>query len=126
MSRSQPKRPARRARRRVPFTRWLAVATILVVGLLYYRPLKSYLETRSALEQRAAEVRSLRTERNELARKVAESDTPEALARRARRLGLVKPGERLFIVKGIDEWRQARRTTQTDAAPGGTRIGGGG
>ena len=86
------------------------MATILVVGLLYYRPLKSYVETRSALEARAAEVRELRAERDQLARKVAESDTPEALARRARRLGLVKPGERLFIVKGIAEWRQSRRT----------------
>jgi cell division protein FtsB len=107
-------RRSRRARRRIPFTRWLAVATILVVGLLYYRPLKSYLETRTALENRAAQVRSLRAERDELARRVAESDTPEALARRARRLGLVKPGERLFIVKGADEWR-ARTTTSIEA-----------
>ena len=98
--------------------RWLAVATILVVALLYYRPLKSYLDTKASLEERAAQVRSLRAEREELARQVAESDTPEALARRARRLGLVNPGERLFIVKGIDEW-QARHKT-------GTRIGDGG
>ena len=93
--------------------RWLAVATVLVVGLLYYRPLKSYMETRSSLEQRAAEVRELRKERDDLARRVAESDTPEALARRARRLGLVKQGERLFIVKGIDEWRKAQKTRAT-------------
>ncbi len=86
--------------------RWLAVGTLAVVALLYYRPLKSYVETRSSLEDRAAEVRSLRAERDELARRLAESDTPEALARRARRLGLVKVGERLFIVKGIDEWRR--------------------
>jgi cell division protein FtsB len=96
--------------------RWLAVGTIAVVALLYYRPLKSYVETRSSLEDRAAEVRSLRAERDELARRVAESDTPEALARRARRLGLVKAGERLFIIKGIDEWRERAKT----------RIGGGG
>lgn len=88
--------------------RWLAIGTIAVVSLLYYRPLKSYLETRSALEDRAAEVRKLRAERDDLASRVADADTPEALARRARRLGLVKPGERLFIVKGIDEWRQSR------------------
>jgi cell division protein FtsB len=86
--------------------RWLAVSTLAVVALLYYRPLKSYLETRSSLEQRAAEVRSLRAERNELARRLAEADTPEALAQRARRLGLVRPGERLFIVKGVEEWRR--------------------
>ena len=115
-SRSQRKRPARRARRRPPLARWLAVATILVVALLYYRPLKCYLDTKASLDARAAEVRELRAERNELRRKVAESDTPEALARRARRLGLVKPGERLFIVKGVDEWRARQKT----------RIGGGG
>jgi cell division protein FtsB len=86
--------------------RWLAVGTLAVVALLYYRPLKSYLETRSSLEQRAAEVRSLRAERNDLARRLAEADTPEALARQARRLGLVRPGERLFIVKGVEEWRR--------------------
>ena len=121
-ARSRSTRPKRRGRRRIPIARWLAVATILVVGLLYYRPLKSYLETRSSLEERAAQVSRLRAERNELARLVAESDTPEALARRARRLGLVKPGERLFIVKGIDEWK----ARQKGAASGDTRIGGGG
>jgi cell division protein FtsB len=113
-----PRKPRRVARRRPPLVRWLAVATILVVGLLYYRPLKSYLDTKASLEERAAQVRSLRAERDELARQVAESDTPEALARRARRLGLVKPGERLFIVKGIDEWRARQKPA--------TRIGGGG
>jgi cell division protein FtsB len=95
------------------------VGTLAVVALLYYRPLKSYFEMRSALEDRAAEVRSLRAERERLARRLADSDTPEALARRARRLGLVKPGERLFIVKGIDEWRARHGGT-------GTSIGGDG
>ncbi len=120
-SRSQPRsrRPARRSRRRPPLARWLAVGTLAVVALLYYRPLKSYLEMRSALESRVAEVRSLRTERRELARRLEDADTPEALARRARRLGLVKPGERLFIVKGIDEWRARHGRT-------GTSIGGDG
>ena len=99
--------------------RWLAVATVLVVGLLYYRPLKSYMETRSSLEQRAGEVRKLRAERDDLARRVAESDTAEALAHRARRIGLVKPGERLFIVKGIDEWREAQKTRATRIGDGG-------
>jgi hypothetical protein len=32
--------------------------------------------------------------------------TTEQLVREARRLGLVKPGERLFIVKGIPAWRK--------------------
>ncbi len=90
--------------------RWAALATLAVVALLYYRPLKSYVETRSSLQERQAEVRDLRAKRDELARRLDEADTPEALARRARKLGLVKPGEQLFIVKGIEEWRRKART----------------
>jgi cell division protein FtsB len=86
--------------------RWAALATLAVVALLYYRPLKSYVETRGSLQERQAEVRELRAKRDELARRLEEVDTPEALSRRARKLGLVKPGEQLFIVKGIEEWRR--------------------
>lgn len=110
------RRASRPRRRTTPVLRWAAVATLAVVALLYYRPLRSYVETRSSLQDRQAEVRELRAKRNELARRLEEADTSEALARRARKLGLVKPGEQLFIVKGIDEWRR-----QTD-----TRIGGDG
>jgi cell division protein FtsB len=90
--------------------RWAAVATLAVVALLYYRPLRSYVETRSSVEERQAEVRELRAKRDELARRLEEADTPEALARRARKLGLVKPGEELYIVKGVEEWRRQART----------------
>jgi cell division protein FtsB len=86
--------------------RWAALATLAIVALLYYRPLKSYVETRTSLQERQAEVRQLRAKRDELARRLEATDTPEALARRARKLGLVKPGEQLFIVKGIEEWRR--------------------
>ena len=86
------------------------MATLAVVALLYYRPVKSYLETRDTLQERQAEVRELRAKRDELARRLEEADTPEALARRARKLGLVKPGEQLFIVKGIEEWRRRANT----------------
>jgi cell division protein FtsB len=102
----KPKPRSSRSRRRAPVTRWLAVATLAVVALLYYRPLKSYLETRAAVQEREAQVHELRAKRAVLARRLEEAETPEALARRARRLGLVKPGEQLFIVKGIERWRR--------------------
>lgn len=108
MPRSQ--RRASRPRRRAPVVRWAAVATLVVVALLYYRPVKSYLETRASLQQRQAEVQELRAKRGDLARRLEDADTPEALARRARKLGLVKPGEQLFIVKGIEEWKRQAAT----------------
>jgi len=81
-----------------------------VIGVLYYKPVHTYFETRHALAGRAKEVRELRTEQAVLSRRVATSTSPEALAREARRLGFVKPGERLFIVKGIPAWRRAHST----------------
>ncbi len=83
---------------------------ICVVALLYYRPARTYLHTRDTVNARQAEVRKLQAQHRHLQRLVAQSTNDAALARQARRLGLVKPGERLFIVKGIEAWQQARRT----------------
>lgn len=99
------KRSPPRRRKRARFgLRWLAVGAILFVGLLYARPLKSYLQTKHDLARRAADVRALKAERRSLQHRLAESSSAESLTRQARRLGLVRPGERLFIVKGISAW----------------------
>jgi cell division protein FtsB len=89
--------------------RWLALGVTILVGLLYIGPLRSYLETKAALDQRRAEVDQLRRERARLERRLAASTSPEALLAEARRLGFVKEGERLFIVKGIGRWRAEKR-----------------
>jgi cell division protein FtsB len=104
------KRSRRRPRRSVLVRRWLGVGGLVLIALLYYRPLHTYVATKQTLGQRAAQVRQLRSERQTLERRLAEATTDSALVREARRLGLVRPGERLFIVKGIEAWKQARRT----------------
>jgi hypothetical protein len=81
--------------------RWLALGVTLLVGLLYVGPLRSYLETRAALGERRSQVEALRRDRESLERRLRASTSPEALLVEARRLGFVKEGERLFIVKGI-------------------------
>jgi cell division protein FtsB len=90
--------------------RWVAVGAIVLVGLLYARPLRSYVETKHELAQRAAEVRALKADRRALQHRLAEASTGEALTQQARRLGLVRPGERLFIVKGISAWMKGKAT----------------
>jgi cell division protein FtsB len=85
--------------------RWLGVAVLCLVAFLYYRPTRTYLQTRDALTQRSTEVQKLAAQKQHLKRLVAASTSDAALAREARRLGLVKPGEQLFIVKGIAKWR---------------------
>jgi cell division protein FtsB len=101
--------------------RWSLLATGVLVAFLYYHPLARYLETRSSVQQRAAEVRALRGEKTRLEGRLADSSTVESLAREARRMNLVRPGERLYIVKGIKEWRRA----QAAAQPGSTIPGDG-
>jgi hypothetical protein len=81
-----------------------------VVGiavLLYSRPLASYVETRRELGRVEAEVAALEDVRAGLERRLAASVSLEAAQREARRMGWVRPGERLFVVKGIPAWRQA-------------------
>jgi cell division protein FtsB len=90
--------------------RWVAVGAIVLVGLLYARPLRSYVETKHELAKRAADVRALKADRRALQHRLAESSTGEALTQQARRLGLVRPGERLFIVKGIAAWMKGKAT----------------
>ena len=87
------------------------VGVLGLVGLLYYHPLTSYFETRNTLNTRAAEVQGLRTEKARLEARLQASATLASLAREARQMNLVRPGERLFIVKGIPEWRRAQANT---------------
>ena len=115
---AEPRRKRARRRPRSQRTtillRWCVVGVVVFVGFLYYRPLTTYFEKRAAVNARAAEVRRLEEERAQLQKRVAESETLQALSREARRSGLVRPGERLFIVKGIEEWRRAQRTMRGD------------
>jgi cell division protein FtsB len=91
-------------------TRLLALAGLTVVGFFYWKPTTSYLDTKHALQQRQADVRALRAEKAQLTTRLAQAGTGQELVRAARRLDLVKPGEKLFIVKGIPAWRKAHRS----------------
>ena len=107
MAERAPRRPGRAPRSRV-LLRSLALVGCALVVFVYYRPLRTYVERRDLLERRSAEVSALAARRSALERRLADSQSRAALEREARRLGLVRPGERLFIVRGIPEWRRAR------------------
>lgn len=81
------------------------------MAFLYYRPLASYVETRKELGARRGQVVVLRAEKARLERRLALTTSDAALAREARRIGYVKPGEQLFIVKGIAAWQQQGSAT---------------
>ncbi|HXY85315.1 MAG TPA: septum formation initiator family protein [Gaiellaceae bacterium] len=101
------KRPTKRTRRPPATTllrRWGVVAVVAIVAYLYYHPLRTYLSTRGELARSKTEVAQLTASKRDLQQRLAIASSPDALAREARQLGYVRPGEHLYIVKGIQAW----------------------
>lgn len=117
MASRAPRRPARRPsaerRRRLPKParplRWIGLVVLLAVAVGYVQPLRAYRDARADVSAQQAEVDRIARANVALGQRIAEAGTAEYVEREARKLGLVKPGERLFIVTGIDEWKHERR-----------------
>jgi cell division protein FtsB len=110
-----PSRKKRRRRVAGPAARrWFAVGALVLVGLLYYRPLHDYLDARSERAVKTAAVVHLQKEQTSLEKRLQRAWSPSVIAREARALGYIQPGEHLFIVKDIPQWRRRRH-----AASGG-------
>ncbi|HEU5371621.1 MAG TPA: septum formation initiator family protein [Gaiellaceae bacterium] len=90
-------------------TRLLAIGALALVAFLYWRPIHTYLRTKQALQARHAQVHALSTEKATLERKIALANTGPELLRQGRMLGLVRPSEQLFIVRGVSAWRHRNR-----------------
>jgi cell division protein FtsB len=103
MARKRSRRPPLRTLAR----RWSVVAGIALLAYLYYHPLRTYFGTRSELSQARGDVAQLTAEKHALQKQLNVSTSLDALAREARDLGYVRPGEHLYIVKGIDAWLSA-------------------
>jgi len=86
-------------------TRLLALASLVAIGLLYWSPLRSYEHTASLVRAREQQVNALSAQARELQARIDSVRSGQGLLREARRLGFVKPGEQLFIVRGIGAWR---------------------
>jgi cell division protein FtsB len=108
MVRSAKKTKKRRSARA---SRLLLLGVVVLAGFLYFQPLASYFDRRGELAQRSEEVAALRARKQELERRLEASKSPAELAREARRLGLVKEGEHLFIVKGVEAGKRAHDAT---------------
>ena len=112
---SRRRAPAARAARRRPRVlaggaaaiRWdrvsrvaLLVVLLVLVGL-YAGPLRSYWDTVSQAKQRRAEVATLKRENERLRTHRNALQSSSALEREARRLGMVKPGERPYVISHL-------------------------
>ena len=101
-----PERPRARAvgARGIRWDRVSRVALLVVlVGMvyLYAGPARSYWATLQEAEHRRAEVAALKRENARLRARRALLRTTGALEREARRLGMVRPGERPYAVRHL-------------------------
>jgi cell division protein FtsB len=103
------RRSTRRRSRSALALRWIGVAVLLAVAVAYVQPLRAYQAAEEGVEARRAQVERLAAANAALEERIAEASTEEFVEREARKLGLVRPGERLFIVTGSDEWKRERR-----------------
>ena len=90
-------------------THLLAVGGVAVAVLLYWKPIRNYEHVHATLASRESEVSQLEQEKAQLQTRLASVDSGQMLVQEARRLGLVKPGEQLFIVRGIAAWRREHK-----------------
>jgi cell division protein FtsB len=92
--------------------RAFAIIVLVLVALLYYRPLDNYFSSRAEHASRVAELAKLERQQAALKRKLREASSPAALAEEERLLGFVRPGDQLFIVKDISQWRRRQNASR--------------
>jgi len=90
-----------------PRVRWDRIGrmALLFVGLLliylYINPLRTYLSTWQEAKTKRSEVSQLQREHDQLVRRQRVLRSPGSIETEARRLGMVKPDERAYIVRGL-------------------------
>ena len=83
--------------------RWVGLAIVVAIAVAYVQPIRAYLEAKDDVQARRAERAQLLREQATKKRELAISATDAYLEREARRLGLVREGERLFVVSDVRE-----------------------
>jgi cell division protein FtsB len=103
--------PRRRVRRRVgpSRVRWDRVGRVALVLVLfgvlvsYLNPIVNLVDAWSDSKAGEAELAQLQREHASLQQQVDEAGTDAALEREARKLGMVRPGERAYVIRGLED-----------------------
>jgi cell division protein FtsB len=69
-----------------------------IIVLLYIPPVTHWIQQKQTASRERTQVRDLKLERRRLEVRLRELTGPSAIEREARRLGMVRPGERPYVV----------------------------
>jgi cell division protein FtsB len=81
--------------------RWALIGVFALVLYLYIGPARTWVSTWLEAKQRRADVATLREENHRLRAREEALKRPGAREREARRLGMVKAGEKEYVVRGL-------------------------
>jgi cell division protein FtsB len=81
--------------------RWALIAVLAFVVYLYIGPAATWVSTYREAGRKRADVAALKEENRRLRERRRELRDPQALEREARRLGMVKAGEKSYVIEGL-------------------------
>jgi cell division protein FtsB len=79
------------------------LATLVTILGLYLSPAKHWIEQSRTAGEQTRELKSLTAENRNLKKRVHALRDPGALEHEARRLGMVRQGERPYVVEGLSD-----------------------
>ena len=95
---------SRRARRGIRWDRVGRVALLVVLGIilmLYVSPVRNWISQSQAADRERAALGELEHENATLERRAEALSSPDAVEREARRIGMVRRGERAVVVQDL-------------------------
>ena len=87
--------------RRDRLGRWALIVVLGFVLFLYVGPAATWVSTYKEAARKRADVAALKAENRRLRERRRDLRDPAALEREARRLGMVKAGEKSYVVEGL-------------------------
>jgi cell division protein FtsB len=81
--------------------RWALIGVLVLVVYLYIGPAAKWVSTYREADRKRAEVAQLREENRKLRERRRALRNPDALEREARRLGMVKAGEKSYVIENL-------------------------
>jgi cell division protein FtsB len=81
--------------------RYALLAVLLAILLAYIAPINHWLRQSETARHERAELQELKAEHARLKGRVQELKRPAALEREARKLGMVKRGERAYVIPNL-------------------------
>lgn len=83
--------------------RWAIGCVLALILYLYIGPARDWYATYGEAKQKREEVAALRAENEQLRERKRQLKEPSALETEARKLGMVKSGEKAYVVRGLPE-----------------------